>query len=170
MNRRALLAGLAVPLVGGTAVVAQRFDYRRDKKFSIRTEPPITGHRFELVDFDERYASGDMPDDSLSNHANVEFDSADGRIRVGGRIPSGSRSCMETELRTVRYVESSDTLIVAVFDDYIHHDTCNLELGPILYVTDVRFESSLPSRVVVKHVTDDDGVVYEKPFSNDNRN
>ncbi len=74
MNRRALLAGLAVPLVGGTAVVAQRLDYRRDKEFSIRTAPPIVSHRFELIDFDERYRPGNMPEDSLSNHSEVEFD------------------------------------------------------------------------------------------------
>lgn len=164
MNRRALLAELTVPLVGGAAIVARRLDYRRDKNFSIRTEPPIPGHQLELVGFDERYDEENAPDDSLSNHAEAEFDSSDNGIRIAGRIPSGGRSCMETELKTLRYDESSDTLSVAVFDDYVHHDICTLELGPILNAVSVSFESNLPSRVVVRHVKDGNGVVYEKPF------
>ncbi len=89
-------------------------------------------------------------------------------FRITGRIPSGSRSCKETELKTLRYDESSDTLIVTVFDDYIHHNACTLELGPVLYAVDVDFESNLPSRVVVKHVKDGDGVAYEESFTRQN--
>ncbi|EFW92003.1 hypothetical protein ZOD2009_11010 [Haladaptatus paucihalophilus DX253] len=177
MNRRTLLAGISLPLVGGGVVVAQQLDYRRDKDFSIRTDPPITEHEFELVDVtkgfdDENYDPGKQ----FGNYATVEFDSTENRVRVLGQVKSGGRSCKETELKSLRYDERSDTLTVAVFDDYISHGVCTLELGIVPYTVSVNFESDLPSRVVVAHVKDAAGiidgenVVYEKAFSSENRN
>lgn len=82
-----------------------------------------------------------------------------------GGVKSGSRSCKETKLKALDYDESSETLTVVVFDDYIHHNACTLELGIIPYTVSVNFESNLPSHVVVKHVEDGDGVAYEKSFT-----
>ena len=177
MNRRALLAGISLPLVGGGVVVGRLLDSLRDKDFSIRTEPPITGYRFELVDSQERFNNGSYdPEKRFANYATVEFDSTERRVRVLGQVKSGSRSCKETELKTLRYDESSETLTVVVFDDYIHHSACTAELGVVPYSVSVNFDSNLPSRVVVKHVEDGEGflygegVTYEKTFSNEHRN
>ena len=90
-----------------------------------------------------------------------------------GQVKSGSRSCKETELKTLRYDESSGTLTVVVFDDYIHHSGCTAELGVVPYTVTVNFDSNLPSQVVVKHVKDDggflysEGVTYEKTSSSE---
>ncbi|WP_049971670.1 hypothetical protein [Haladaptatus cibarius] len=165
MNRRVLLAGLAVPLVGGTAAVAQRLDYRRKKEFSVRTEPPITGHRFELVDAHDRFGDGSYdPDERFAHRAEVEFDTVGKQVGVLGRVKSGSRSCKETKLKSLRYDESADTLTVVVFDDYTHQDICMLEIAIVPYTVSVDFESNLPSKIIAKHVKDGSGVVYEETF------
>lgn len=178
MNRRTLLAGISVPLVGGGGtVIARRLEYRRDTEFSIRTEPPITVHEFELVDVEKGFDDENYdPGKQFGDYATVEFDSTEKRVRVLGQVKSGGRSCKETELEALHYDEESDTLTVAVFDDYISHGACTLELALVPYTVTVNFDSNLPSRVVVKHVKDSAGVidgekvVYEKTFSNEHQN
>ncbi|GAA0247720.1 hypothetical protein ACFFQF_06380 [Haladaptatus pallidirubidus] len=152
-------------MVGGTAVVGQRLDYRWDKEFSIHISPPITGHDFEPLDAQDRFDDGSYdPDERFAHRAMVEFDTVGKHVRVLGWLKSGSRSCKETKIEAIRYDESPDTLTVVVFDDYIHHDFCTLELAVVPYTVSVDFESNLLSRVVVRHVKDGDGVAYEETF------
>lgn len=75
-------------------------------------------------------------------------------LLVGGKLRSGSRSCMETVLHDLAF--QGGTLTVEVSDDRVGgSDTfCTSELAAVPYEVSVTFADELPTAVVVTHLAD----------------
>lgn len=93
--------------------------------------------------------------------AAVDFDDSSSQVVVRGHIPSGGLSCKETVLQKTAYDEETGTLTVTVFHNHIEsEEVCTAEMATVAYTATVRFEETLPGRVVVEHYMDSSGVAF----------